>query len=103
MSDITLTHNRDAHRYEAWQDDTLAGFADYQLTDGLIVFPHTEVDPALEGQGIGSKIAKFALDDVRADGTRSVVPQCPFIRVWIERHPEYSDLVDGSSTSTAKD
>ena len=53
-----------------------------------------EVDDAFEGQGVGSALARTALDDVRASG-RSAVPKCPFIRGWIDKHPDYADLVAG--------
>jgi uncharacterized protein len=82
-------------RYEARIDGVLAGFAAYQLTQGRIVFTHTEVDPRFEGHGVGSGLARFALDDVRAQGSRRVVPRCPFIRSWIEDHPDYLDVVEG--------
>jgi predicted GNAT family acetyltransferase len=80
-----------------------AGFAEYQLTDELIVFTHTEVDRKFEGQGVGSKIARFALDDVRADGTRKVLPLCPFIKGWIGHHREYADMIYGAPATTATD
>jgi predicted GNAT family acetyltransferase len=90
------SHNPAQHRYEAHLDGELAGFADYELRgDDLIVFTHTEVDDAFEGRGVGGALARFALDDVRAEGTRRVVPRCPFIKSWIEKHPEYQDLVAG--------
>jgi hypothetical protein len=57
------------------------------------VFTHTVVLPAFEGRGVGSALARGALDDVRASG-RTLVAQCPFIRGYIERQPEYADLVD---------
>jgi uncharacterized protein len=79
-------------RYEARVDGALAGFAAYQLEADRIVFTHTEVDPRFEGRGVGAGLARFALDDVRASGTRRVVPRCPFIRSWIDRHPDYADL-----------
>ncbi|MFN8168690.1 MAG: GNAT family N-acetyltransferase [Candidatus Nanopelagicales bacterium] len=92
-----------ASRYEGRVEGALAGFAEYQLTDQLVVFTHTEVDPAYEGQGVGSAIARWALDDVRAQGSRKVLPLCPFISGWIARHPDYADLVYGAPRSTAKD
>ena len=85
--------NPDESRYEGWVDGQLAGFAAYRLDPGRIVFTHTEVDDAYEGQGVGSTIARFALDDVRARGDLRVVPRCPFIRDWIEKHSDYQDLV----------
>ncbi len=100
---VDMIRNDDAARYEAWIDGEVAGFAQFQLTDELIVFTHTEVDSAYEGQGVGSALAKFALDDVRAGGTREVLPLCPFIKAWIGRHPDYVSLVYGSPPSTAKD
>lgn len=93
MSDVTVRSNPDQHRYEAVIGDEVAGFAAYELTDTLITFTHTEVDDVYEGQGVGSALARHALDDVRADGSRTVRPDCPFIKEWIERHPEYADLV----------
>jgi len=66
VSTPVVIHNRDLSRYEAHLDGALAGFADYKLTNSLIVFPHTEVDPAFGGQGVGGAIVQFALDDVRA-------------------------------------
>ncbi len=93
MADIQVRNAADAHRYEAVVDGTVAGFAAYQLTDELVVFTHTEVDDAYEGQGIGSALVKGALDDVRAAGDRKVLPLCPFVKAYIGRHPEHRDLV----------
>ena len=91
--DVTVTDNREARRYEASVDaGVVAGFAKYRLRGDAIVFTHTEVDDAFEGRGVGSALAREALDDARARDL-SVVPRCPFIRSWIERHPEYADLV----------
>mgnify|MGYP003786612021 CR=1 FL=1 len=95
MSEVKVTHNKDEARYEARIDDALAGFIEYRLTDQIIVMSHTEVDPTFEGQGVGSALARFALDDVEADGKRRVLPTCPFIKGWIHKHPEYAKLVYG--------
>ncbi|HRC41294.1 MAG: GNAT family N-acetyltransferase [Nostocoides sp.] len=91
-----ITNNEAEHRYEARIDGALAGFAEYQLTDELIVFTHTEVDPAFEGRGVGGALARFALDDVREQGTRKVMPLCPFIKAWIGKHRDYVPLVYGA-------
>ena len=93
MSDVQVTNNEAEKRYEARVDGRLAGSAYYDTADDLIVFTHTEVDDDYEGQGVGSTLARAALDDVRADGRRKVVPRCPFIKGWIDRHPDYADLV----------
>jgi predicted GNAT family acetyltransferase len=89
---VEVKDNPELHRYEIRLDGEVAGFATYRLRDGVVVFRHTEIDPAYEGHGLGSRLARAALDDVRASG-RSVVPVCPFIKSYIDRHPEYQDLV----------
>jgi predicted GNAT family acetyltransferase len=99
---VEVTRNDEARRYEARIDGGLAGFADYQLTDELVVFTHTEVGPAFEGRGVGGAIARWALDDVREGGARKVLPLCPFIAGWIARHPDYQPLVYGARPSTAR-
>jgi predicted GNAT family acetyltransferase len=58
-----------------------------------VVFIHTEVAPEFEGRGVGGALAKGALEDVRAGGQYDVIPLCPFIKGYIEKHPEYADLV----------
>jgi uncharacterized protein len=93
MTDISVTDNPDKQQYEATVEGTVAGFAQYEVKGGHIVFTHTEVDPAFEGKGVGSTLARVALDDVRARGEHDVVALCPFIAVWIERHPAYRDLL----------
>ena len=93
MADVETTHNPAEHRYEAHLDGELAGFAAYDLTDRLVIFTHTEVEEKFEGHGVGSTLARFALDDVRATGTHEVLALCPFIKSWIEKHPEYADLL----------
>ncbi len=82
----------EADRYEIRDGDRLLGLAAYQRRGDQVVFTHTEVDPQAEGSGLGGKLVRAALDDVRGRGGR-VVPQCSFVRGWIERHPEYGDLV----------
>jgi predicted GNAT family acetyltransferase len=101
--DIAVANNPERKRYEAREDGRIVGTAEYQLTSQLIVFTHTEVDRAYEGQGIGSALAQFALEDVRAAGTHEVLPLCPFIKAWIERHPEYLPLVFGPPPSKVRD
>lgn len=88
---VHVVDAQDRKRYEAVRDGTVVGFAAYQRTDELIVFTHTEVDPSLEGQGVGGALVKGALDHVRGLGLR-VLPICPFVQEWMRRHPEYVDL-----------
>ena len=92
MGAATLQNNVDGHRYEIHVDGVLAGLAEYNLQEGAVLFPHTEILPAFEGQGLGSKLARYALDDVRAKGAWAT-PVCEFIAGYIHKHPEYADLV----------
>jgi predicted GNAT family acetyltransferase len=92
MSDIRVADAPAAERYEITVDGALAGFAAYHDRKGRRVFTHTEIDPAFEGQGLGSTLVRAALDDVRGRGMR-VVPLCPFVRSWIASHEAYADLV----------
>ena len=96
MSEVHTVRNQERDRYEAFVGDELAGFAEYRLRDGIIEFTHTEVDDAFEGHGVGSTLARDALDDVRRDGSRRVVASCPFIKEWIEHHPDYEDLLEAA-------
>jgi predicted GNAT family acetyltransferase len=92
-NDVQVIDDPDTQRYTIWVQGERAGFAQYSHQPGRYVFTHTEVDDRYEGQGLGSTLAEAALDDVRAKGER-VVPLCPFIASYIDRHPAYADLVD---------
>jgi predicted GNAT family acetyltransferase len=93
MSTREIIDNTEESRYEIVVDGRRAGFAEYRLRpENRIVFTHTEVDGAYEGQGVGGALARGALDDARARGL-AVVPMCPFIKGWIDKHPDYADLV----------
>jgi len=89
---IEVTDNPDQERYEIRSDGELAGFVTYKRRPGRIAFRHTEVDERFEGQGIGSQLVVHVLDAARAAGD-AVVPICPFVRAYIERHSDYLDLV----------
>lgn len=103
MTDVVVTDHPEQSRFEARVDDALAGFAQYQLTSELIVFTHTEVADAFEGQGVGSALVRQALDHVRAEGSRKVLPLCPFVKGWISRHRDDVDLVYGAPASRVRD
>ena len=90
-----MRDNPDEHRYEATVDGELAGFTIYRSRPGLIAFIHTEVGDAFEGQGVGSKLVSEALDDARRRELE-VLPFCPFVNSYIQKHPEYLDLVPES-------
>ena len=88
----TLTHNTAQHRYKIASGGALAGYAEYSLVGDAVLFSHTEILPAFEGQGLASKLARFALDDVRTQKLHAI-PVCQFIAGYIRKHPEYLDLV----------
>jgi uncharacterized protein len=88
-----VTDEPDQHRYEIRLDGDLAGFAVYHRRGGRIYLVHTEIDPRFEGKGLGSALAKGVLQAERAVG-EPVVPLCPFMRSYIDRHPDQADLVD---------
>lgn len=89
MSDVV--NNNAHHRYELTVDGHLAATY-YKISGDVITFVHTEVPPELGGEGIGSKLVKGALDQVRSQGLK-VIAECPFVKAYIEKHPECSDLL----------
>ncbi|MBU6456414.1 MAG: N-acetyltransferase [Bradyrhizobium sp.] len=89
MSDIV--NNKERHRYELAVGEYIAATY-YKIEGNVITFIHTEVPAELGGKGIGSKLIRGALDQVRADGLK-VIPQCPFVKAFIEKHAEYQDLL----------
>ena len=60
--------------------------------DGTLNLVHTEVAPALRGRGVGEAVVRYALDAARSAGVK-VIPTCPFVKKFVERHPDYRDLV----------
>lgn len=92
MEDFNFKDNPERHRFELLRGDEVAGYAEYNLLRGALMFTHTEVMPQFEGRGVGSRLAKAALEQVRARGLRAI-PQCQFIAGYIRKHPEHLDLV----------
>lgn len=89
----TVTDVPERERFEARDEaGAVAGFVTYQLTGPIIAYTHTEVDPAYEGTGVGSTLARAVLDDARSK-RRTVVPICPFLADWLVKHPEYEAIV----------
>jgi len=85
MSEIAVALNEAESRYEITSDGQLAGFAEFQRRPGTILFVHTEVDPAFQGQGLASKLAAEALSDAAATGD-TIVPYCPYIDKYLRTH-----------------
>ena len=84
---ITVRDNPDELRDELLVDGTMAGEILYRLRSDAVVLVHTEVAPQFEGQGLGGKLVAGALADIRARGLRPVAV-CPFVRAYLQRHPE---------------
>jgi predicted GNAT family acetyltransferase len=87
-----MRNNRDQSRYELTIDDEVVGVAEYRVVGDVVVIPHTEIERSRRGRGLGAQLVQYALDDVRATDRR-VEPQCWFVAEFIEKHPEYVDLV----------
>jgi uncharacterized protein len=92
VADPRVVDNESSRRYELWVGDDLAGVLIYRKRPEAIALVHTEVYPQFEGHGLGGTLVAGALDDIRRRGL-GVVPICPFVRSYLERHPEYVDLV----------
>jgi len=86
-----VANNGDAHRYEIREDGWLAGIAAYRAGPERIVFTHTEVDPEFGGRGIGGKLVRASLDDVRAQGL-AAESRCSFVDHFVQKNPQYADL-----------
>lgn len=91
--DVVVSDNKAARRYEAHVDGQLAGLTTYLVDEDRVVFTHAEVYPRWEGRGVGSALAKAALDDVVAQG-KVITPKCPFIISYVQQHPSYLAHVD---------
>jgi predicted GNAT family acetyltransferase len=89
-------------RYEARIDGEVAGFLTYRRGDDGIVLRHTQVDPAFEGRGVGSGLARTALDQAREARLRVRV-ECPFVTAWLRRHHEYDGIIDRAPAGSGSD
>jgi uncharacterized protein len=92
MADYEIVDVPEASRFEVRDGDVVAAHVVYRRRPGLLAFIHTEVADAYEGGGVGSVLVRAALDSARAEGAQ-VLPFCPFVNGWIQRHPDYADLV----------
>ena len=93
LDNVRIWDDRENHRYSLEVDGQQAGMAVYHLRGGRHFFVHTEVDDEFSGRGLGTRLVKTALDEVRSAGGK-VVPLCPLFAAYIQRHPEYEDVVD---------
>ena len=89
---ISVTNNREASRYESRVDGHLSVITYEARHDGSVALLHTEVAPELSGRGIGAAMVRAALEDARREGLK-VVPVCSYVTSFLERHPEYDDVL----------
>jgi uncharacterized protein len=82
-----VVDNAELQRYELYVGDDLAGQIAYSRRNGAVTLIHTEVDPRFKGQGLGDAIVAAALADLDDRGIR-MIPVCPFVRSYLERHPQ---------------
>jgi len=93
MTEAIETRDRpEKSRYELLLDGRLAGVATYELADDAITVVHTQVAKSFGGLGLGSRLARDVLDDIRARGLRVRV-ECPFMAAYVRSHPDYQDVV----------
>ncbi|SNT71252.1 GNAT family N-acetyltransferase [Psychrobacter sp. LV10R520-6] len=88
---LDITHNQDAKRFETSIDDK-TGYISYQERGDTLVYDHTIVPQVLGGRGVGSALVKHALDYAR-EHNKKIVPQCSFVSSYINKHPDYQDLI----------
>jgi predicted GNAT family acetyltransferase len=88
---LQVVDNTAERRFEVKLGQDVA-FAEYRLVEGGIILPHTEVPKAFEGKGVASRLARYAMDYARTRGLK-IIPTCPFMAGYIQKHPETHDLV----------
>ncbi len=98
MEDVNenlVRDNKQEHRFEMTLGEGKAAFIDYtEAGEGVLALTHTEVPEEFEGKGIGGALVKGALEIVRAGGLK-IAPECRFVAVYLQRHPEHRSLVAG--------
>jgi predicted GNAT family acetyltransferase len=92
--DLHVLDVPDLERFEArlGEERELAGLIDYRSGEDFIVLVHTEVLSGYEGQGIGSRLVRAVFEDLR-ERQIAVIPKCPFIVGWLQKHPEQHDIL----------
>jgi len=86
-----VTDQPERQRFELVEEGKLA-FANYRREGNLLIIPHVEADPALRGRGTAGRLMAGMLEIVRSRG-KKVRPLCGYAAAWIQRHPDYHDLV----------
>ncbi|QJW90088.1 N-acetyltransferase [Spirosoma taeanense] len=84
--------NRHQHRFELKTDGKLSIVAYQKVDDETLALTHTEVDPSLEGHGVGSKLVQSVLEYVERNNLK-IIPLCPFVTTYLKRHPDWNRVV----------
>jgi len=92
-NELSVIHDPAAQQFRAGTGSETA-VLQYQSAPGQITFLHTDVPKALRGKGVGQRLARAGLEHAKAAGLRVVVI-CPFVRSFVDKHPEYKALVEG--------
>jgi len=92
--DLPLVDNKAHHRFEMHIDGAIA-FLIYRLNEPVITLVHTEVPESMEGKGVASALIEKVLDYIEKQGLR-LVPECPFVRAYLKRHPDWKRILDAS-------
>lgn len=88
---MKIRHDEAQSRFESDHEEP-AVLAYDKKEDGTLDLHHTSVPPSLEGQGVGSQLVRYAIDYARAEGVK-IIPTCNFVRSWLDRHPDQSDVI----------
>jgi predicted GNAT family acetyltransferase len=91
---LEVRNDTDKNQYSLVEEGSVIGLAAYEVDGDEIRFVHTEVDPEHRGGGHASMLVQQALDDVRANSGNRVVAQCSYVAAWVERHPDYQELLE---------
>lgn len=91
-TETTETFESGPGRFRALVEGREVAVLDFRVVDGRWDLVHTHAEPAARGTGIASRLVRFALDRARVEGVQ-IIPSCPYLPVWLDRHPTYQDLV----------
>lgn len=89
--ELVVVHNADAKRFEININGQMAVLQYMVGGSKTLIYHHTEVPEAFEGMGVASKLAQFAMDYAKDNGYK-VQPLCPYVRAWVQRHPDYASI-----------
>ena len=95
----SILKNDELNRFEIYSDGELAGFAEFKVSNQMISYTHTEIDPKFGGQGLGSQLIKEALDEALEQDLQ-VAPYCSFVSAYMKNSEKYLHLVPESKRAS---